>query len=214
MKKAVLAGLTIIAGSSLHGEMDVKRNPNHAIEDLLLSRWSPRAMSGEALSQKELMTLFEAARWAPSSYNSQPWRFVYAEKDSEHWSTFFNFLVEFNQSWCKNAAALIVIISKKTFDFNGEFSRTHSFDTGASWENLALQGHAMGLVVHGMSGFDYDAVRTHFNLSDEYAVEAMVAVGKPGDVKRLPEALQEKEEESDRRPIDEIVFNGDFIPKK
>jgi nitroreductase len=137
-----------------------KRKADHPIDKIFLDRWSPRAMTGEAVSQEDLMTLFEAARWAPSSYNNQPWRILYARRDTQHWPLFFDLLVEFNQSWAKNAGALVLFISRTHFDFNGEPAVTHSFDTGAAWENLALQGWLKGLVVHGMQGFDYDRART------------------------------------------------------
>jgi nitroreductase len=125
------------------------RKADYPIDNLFLDRWSPRAMSGEAISQEELMPLFEAARWAPSSYNNQPWRFLYAHRDTEQWKLFFDLLVEFNQGWARNAGVLVLFISKNTLDMNGEPAPTHSFDTGAAWENLALQGWLKGLVVHG-----------------------------------------------------------------
>lgn len=156
------------------------------------------------------MPLFEAARWAPSSYNNQPWRFLYAKRDTEHWDRFFGLLVPFNQSWTKRAAALVVILSKKTFDHNGKPSRTHSLDTGAAWENLALEARARGLVAHGMEGLDYEAARRLLGVPDEYDVEAMVAVGKPGKKEDLDPALQERETPSDRRPMREIVMEGTF----
>src|SRR3979409_641196 len=93
-----------------------KRKGAHPIAKIFLDRWSPRAMTGETISHQELMVLFEAARWAPSSYNNQPWRILYAHRDSEHWQTFFDLLVEFNQSWVKNAGALVLFISKNTMD--------------------------------------------------------------------------------------------------
>ncbi len=200
----------LLAAVVAHKEvLSVKRKAEYKILNTILERWSPRTMSGEPLSQDELMSLFEAARWAPSSYNNQPWRYVYAEKDSAAWATFFNFLVSQNQGWCKNAGALIVVISKDTFDFNGEPSRTHSFDTGASWENLSIQGNAMGLVVHAMQGFDYDRVKKELNVPDGYTVEAMIAVGKPAKGGDL-EALQEMEEITQRKPLSEIVFKETF----
>ncbi len=205
--------ILLLASVGVHIEgLSVKRKAGHIILNTILERWSPRTMSGESLSQDELMSLFEAARWAPSSYNNQPWRYIYAEKSSDSWSKFFNFLVSQNQGWCKNAAALIVVISKDTFDFNGKPSRTHSFDTGASWENLAIQGNALGLVVHAMQGFDYDRVKKELNIPDGYTVEAMIAVGKPargGDL----ESLQEMEEMTQRKPLSETVFKGTFVPK-
>lgn len=187
-----------------------KRKADHPIDDIFLNRWSPRAMTGEPISEEELMVLFEAARWAPSSYNNQPWRFLYARRDSVHWQTFFGLLVEFNQSWAKNASALVLFISATHFEFNGEPSVTHSFDTGAAWENLALQGSLKGLVVHGMQGFDFERARTTLNIPAEFAVEAMAAIGRPADPETLPEKLREKETPSDRRKLDQTICEGPF----
>ncbi|MFA5306122.1 MAG: nitroreductase family protein [Candidatus Babeliales bacterium] len=184
------------------------RTSSYKINKLFLDRWSPRAMSGEAISDEQLMTLFEAARWAPSSYNNQPWRFVYATKNSPYWPSFFDLMVPFNQSWTNNAAALVVILSRRKFEYNNEPSRTHSFDTGSAWMSLALQGSLMGLVVHGMEGFDYDKAHKLVQASDDYVVEAMCALGKPGRVQDLLPELQKKEEISDRRPLAEIAFAG------
>ncbi len=129
------------------------RTPDHDIAPIFINRWSPRAMSGEEIGIEDLMRLFEAARWAPSSMNNQPWRFVYAVRNTPHWEQFFGLLVPGNQVWCKNAAALIVVVSKKTFDYNSKPARTHSFDSGAAWASFALQGFLLGFVVHGMQGF-------------------------------------------------------------
>ena len=156
------------------------RKADYPIDSVFLDRWSPRAMSGEPITEEELLTLFEAARWAPSSFNNQPWRILYARRDTPHWPLFFNLLVEFNQSWAKHAAALVLFVSKKTFDHNGEPAATHSFDTGAAWENFALQGALKGLVIHGMQGFDYDKARTALNIPEGFTVEAMAVIGKPG----------------------------------
>ncbi len=190
-----------------------KRVSKYPVLDIILNRWSARAMSGESIDDTQLMTLFEAAHWAPSSYNNQPWRFLYAKRDTKHWDTFFNLLVPFNQSWAKNAAVLIVIISHNLFEYNDKTSRTHSFDTGAAWENLALQGSADELVVHGMEGFDYNRARTELAIPDEYTIEAMAAVGKPASAQTLPPDLQKKEEFSDRKPVEDIIFEGKFSEK-
>jgi nitroreductase len=186
------------------------RKPEYHVDEIFLKRWSPRAMSGEGISHDELMSLFEAAKWAPSSFNNQPWRFIYARRNTENWELFFNLLVEGNKTWARNAAALIIIISKKAFDYDGSPSRTHSFDTGAAWQNLALQGSLKGLVVHGMQGFDYDKAREVLNIPDGYEVEAMVAVGKPGKKEDLPARLQQREIPSTRKKISDIVFEGRF----
>jgi nitroreductase len=187
-----------------------KRESKYPIDKIFLDRWSPRALSGEAVSEEELMTLLEAARWAPSSYNNQPWRILYARRDTEHWSRFLGLLIEFNQSWAKNAAALLLFVSKTTFDFNGESSVTHSFDTGAAWENLALQATMLGLVAHGMQGFDYERARTELNIPEGFRVEAMAAVGRPGRAEDLPDALREREAPSPRKSLEEIAREGQF----
>ena len=187
-----------------------KRKADQPIDKIFLDRWSPRAMTGEAITEEDLMVLFEAARWAPSSYNNQPWRILYAHRDSEHWPLFFNLLVEFNQSWAKNAGALVVFISRTHFDFNGEPAVTHSFDTGAAWENLALQGWLKGLVVHGMQGFDYERARTALNIPEGFQVEAMAAIGKPAEPATLPDDLRAKEAPSDRRKLEQTICEGPF----
>ena len=188
--------------------VDEHRKPDWPIEPLLYRRWSPRAMSGEELSNDEVMTLFEAARWAPSSYNAQHWRFLYATRGSAHWDKFFGFMGEGNQAWAKNAGLLIVLVSRNTFERNDEPARTHSFDTGTAWQNLALQATAMGLVSHGMQGFDYDAAKTDLNVPDGFVVEAMIAVGRAGEIDDLPEGARNMEAPNSRKPIAEIALEG------
>lgn len=184
------------------------RQADYPIEPLFLDRWSPRAMSGEAISQRELLTLFEAARWAPSSYNLQPWRILYAPRNSAAWSLFFDLLIESNKAWARNAAVLLVLVSRKLNDKTGQPSRTHSFDTGAAWVLLALQGTARGFAVHGMQGFDYARAQTDLNIPDDFAVEMMVAIGKPAARESLPPKLRERELPSDRRKVSETAFEG------
>jgi nitroreductase len=182
----------------------------HPVDELFLDRWSPRAMSGESVTDEELMTLFEAARWAPSSYNNQPWRILYARRETAQWPVFFGLLVEGNQAWAKNAAALLLFVSKETFDFNGKSYPTHSFDTGAAWENLALQSTMLGLVTHGMQGFDYERARSELNIPEGFRVEAMIAVGHPGDPAQLSESMREREAPSGRKSLAEITCEGTF----
>jgi nitroreductase len=184
------------------------RKTDHEISPIFVNRWSPRAMSGEEIGREELLRLFEAARWAPSCFNNQPWRFLYALRNTAHWETFYGLLTESNKVWCKNAAALIVAVSKTTFDHSGKPARTHSYDTGAAWGYLALQGSFMGLVVHGMQGFSYDRAREVLRVGDEYQVEAMAAVGRPGRKEDLPPSLQEREFPSGRKKLEQIVFEG------
>ena len=186
------------------------RQSQYDINSLLLQRWSPRAMSGEEISDTELMRLFEAARWAPSSYNDQPWRFIYAKRNSEYWDKLFNLMVDFNKSWAKNAAALVVIISRKNFEHDDTPSVTHQFDAGAAWENLALQGETQGLVTHGMQGFDYEKATRDLSIPATFDVMAMVAIGKPAPKEILPTDVQQREEASDRKPLAEIIMEGQF----
>ena len=187
-----------------------RRHADHPIDPLFLDRWSPRAMTGEGIPVDELMVLFEAARWAPSSANNQPWRILFARRDSEHWPLFLGLLVESNQVWAQHAAALLLFISKTTFDYNGKPYPTHSYDTGAAWENLALQGCLKGYVVHGMQGFDYERARTELAIPGEFRVEAMAAVGVPGNRDDLPEKLRAREEPSERRRLEQTVCEGPF----
>jgi len=188
---------------------DVRR-ADYPIDRLFLDRWSPRAMSGEPIDDLELMTLFEAARWAPSSYNNQPWRILYAKRDSKYWPLFYGLMGEFNQSWTRNAAVLLIFISKNTFDHNGNPSLTHSFDTGAAWENLALQATLKGYVAHGMQGFDYERAKRDLNIPDGFTVEAMVAIGKPGPLDVLLEDVRKRETPGDRRKLTDTVCEGPF----
>jgi nitroreductase len=184
------------------------RKPDHAIEPLFLRRWSPRAMSGEPLTEEELLSLFEAARWAPSTYNEQEWRFLYARRDTPHWPQFFGLLVEGNQAWCKRAAVLVLVLARKTFARNGKPNPVHLFDAGAAWENLALQATAMNLVAHGMQGFDFEKARTSLRVPDHFAVAAMFALGRPGSPDELPPDMRDHEVPSGRRPVRESIHEG------
>ena len=184
------------------------RNADHPIDSLFLDRWSPRAMSGEPLADSELLTLFEAARWAPSASNLQPWRIFYAMRDTPEWPVFFGLLKESNQVWCRNAAALLVFASVSVNPKTGTPLKTHSYDTGSAWVSVALQGWLKGLVVHGMAGFDYEQARQRLDIPGDWTVEAMAAVGRPGRVEDLPENLRAREVPSTRHPVTDFAFRG------
>jgi nitroreductase len=186
------------------------RASDRSIDRLFIDRWSPRAMSGEAIDQSELLTLFEAARWAPSSGNSQPWRFLYARRDTEHWPVFLDLLVERNREWCVNAAALVVLVSRTAHEQTGRALITHCYDTGAAWMSRALQGWLKGLIVHGMAGFDYGRAREALHVPEAFAVNAMAAIGRPGRVEDLPESQRARETPSQRRPLNESLYEGRF----
>lgn len=188
------------------------RHPDHKIEPLFYRRWSPRSMSGEPISEEELLRLFEAARWAPSTYNEQEWRFLYARRDTPQWPLFFDLLMEANRVWCQHAAVLVVVVAHKVFSRNGQPNPVHVFDSGLATENLMLQGAAMGLVVHGMAGFDFNKARVSLGVPDDYAVSAMLTVGRPGNPDDLPPELREREVPSPRKPVGEIICEGKFRP--
>ena len=187
------------------------RKVENNINPLFVNRWSPRAMSGEEISHDDLMGLFEAARWAPSSYNNQPWRFIYAMRNTDHWQRLFSLLIDWNKIWAQNAAVIVAVVSRKNFEFNEKPAITHQFDAGAAWENLALEATTRGLVTHGMQGFDYNEARKALQVPDSFDVMAMIAIGKLGQKENLPSDLQEREYPSDRKSLKEIVMEGKFI---
>lgn len=189
------------------------RTPAHPVEPLFVERWSPRAFDASPVSDTDLATLFEAARWAPSSYNAQPWRFLYAHRDTPDWDRMLAVLIPFNQLWAKQAGALILVLSDTIMtgpDGQPKPSHSHSFDAGAAWAQLALQAHRLGLITHGMTGVDFDAARAAFAVPERYRVEAAIAVGRQGDRASLPEPFQAREMPSDRHPIEAFAFAGNF----
>ena len=189
---------------------DNARTAGHDINSIFTNRWSPRSITGEEISHNELMSLFEAARWAPSSFNNQPWRFIYSKRTGGQWSKFLDLLNEGNRIWAKDAGVLVVIISRKNFEYNEKPSITHQFDTGAAWENLALEASIRGIVAHGMQGFDYQKVKEDLDIPDSFDVMAMIAIGKRGPIDKLPPKLQQVEHPNDRKPLKEIIMEGHF----
>ncbi len=184
------------------------RKADRPIDPIFVGRWSPRAMSGEPLTEDELLTVFEAARWAPSSYNEQPWRFIYAKRGTPAWQGFFDALMPSNQAWCAKAAVLVVLVSKTNFTQGGKPNTVHTFDTGSAWMALALQAAKMGLVAHGMAGFDRAKAGAAISLPDGFVVEAMCALGRPGRKEDLPEGARKMEFPSGRKPVKEFLFEG------
>jgi nitroreductase len=189
------------------------REPQYDIEPLFLSRWSQRAYTGEPVPDDVLFRGFEAARWAPSGGNAQPWRFVYVKRDHELWPEFLGFLNERNQVWAANAAALILLLSRKLrkSDEGERPSRSHSFDAGAAWSNFAHQIHALGWSTRAIGGFDRDAARSALAVPELYELEIFIAVGRPADRSILPAELQTGEQPSTRQPVAEWVAEGRFV---
>jgi nitroreductase len=189
------------------------RSPHHPIDRLFLERWSPRAFTDEEMPPSVLHTLLEAARWAPSSFNAQPWRFAYARRGTARWPAFLDLLIPQNAAWAKGAAVLLYIASdtfmtSKTGDRVP--SRTHSFDTGAAWGYLALQAHLSGWKAHAMAGFDVERAPAVLGMPAQWRIEAAVAIGRQADKSVLPESLQTREMPSGREPLDKIAFEGGF----
>lgn len=188
------------------------RTADYPIELLFLQRWSPRAFTGESIDLATLMTIFEAARWAPSSYNSQPWRYIYALRDTPAWGKLFGLLQGGNPSWAKDAAVLMVAVSKTTMAPRGTEmpSHSHSFDAGAGWQNLALQTTALGWHAHAMVGLDLARAAVELGVPDGYRVEAAIAIGRQGDRSTLAESLQGLEQPNGRNPVSSFAFEGEF----
>lgn len=190
------------------------RAVTRAVDPLFLERWSPRAFDSSPVPQADLDTIFDAARWAPSAFNYQPWRFLYAHRDSADWQRFLGVLLPFNQAWVQHAGALVFILSDTLMAAPGSTdfkpSHSHSFDAGAAWALLALQATRLGYHTHGMTGLDFDKARAELAVPERYRIEAAVAIGKQGDKSVLPEALQAREEPSDRKPIETFAQAGNF----
>jgi nitroreductase len=186
------------------------RTTNYPVNEIFLRRYSSRAMSGEIIPKEELMTLFEAARWAPSSNNSQPWRFVYTTNGTPEFELLFSSLADGNKTWCAKASLLILIVSLTKMENGGENIYRH-FDAGSAWENFALQASQMNLVVHAIGGFDKNFVKEKFPVPENYSIEIMIALGKRGKIEDLPSQFQAREKPSERKPLEEIVFEGKFI---
>ena len=182
------------------------------IHDLLARRWSPRAFDERPVETDTLRTLFEAARWAPSSNNEQPWRFIVATKDHEtEWKRLFDCLVEGNQRWAFRAPMLILSVAGLNFEDDGKPNRHAFHDTGMAVENLVLQATASGLVAHQMAGFDVEKARVDLRIPAGYEPVAMIAIGYPGNPDILSERLRERELRTrSRRPIGEWTFWGQW----
>jgi nitroreductase len=182
------------------------------IHELLASRWSPRAFDDRSVDTDLLRMLFEAARWAPSSNNEQPWRFIVATKDREaDWARLFDCLVEGNRRWAFRAPVLVLSIASMHFQYNGRPNRHAFHDTGLATQNLVLQAAVHGLMARQMAGFDLEKTRADLQIPSGYEPVAMIAIGYPGDPAVLPEQLRERElQPRSRRPIEEWTFSGQW----
>ncbi|MCI4680098.1 nitroreductase family protein [Rhodoblastus acidophilus] len=184
------------------------------VSSLFIGRWSARAMTGEPIPDKVLFALFEAARFAPSSNNSQPWRFAYARRGKPAFDKFHACLSDSNRVWASKASALALVASKAAFTPEGgsepRVSGSSSFDTGAAWASLAFQAALLGWSTRAMGGFDHDLARAAAGAPESLKLEAMIAIGKRGDPLLLPEERRAFEKPNRRKKIEEIVFAGGF----
>ncbi len=183
-----------------------------AIHDLISHRWSPRAFDSRPVEPEKLRILFEAARWAASSYNAQPWSFIVATKDDpENFKRVLDCFVEFNQGWAKNAPVIALSVATLKMPHDGSQNRHAFHDVGQAAANLALQATALGLQIHQMAGVLPDKARQIFAIPEGYEAVAGMAIGYPGDATALPDHLRERElAPRDRKPASSFVFTGSW----
>jgi nitroreductase len=183
---------------------------NFPVHDLIRDRWSPRAFAAKPIEPAILASLFEAARWAPSSSNEQPWAFLVATKDDpENFAKTLSVLVEFNAGWAKEAAALVLAVSSLKFRANGTPNRNAFYDTGAASALLSVEATHRGLAVHQMAGFDPTKAKQVFGIPEDWEPIAAVAIGYPGDPGALSEKLRDREvAPRTRKPLSEFVMSG------
>jgi len=184
------------------------------IHDIIARRWSCRAFdAARPVSREQLLSLLEAARWAPSCYGDEPWRFIVWDKnrDSAAWEQAFGCLVEWNRNWVKNAPVLLLITADSQFRKNGQPNRWSQYDTGAAAENLCLQAVAQGLMAHQMGGFDEDKVRAIYAIPPQFACMAMIAVGWQADENNLGDDLKQLEiAPRERSELGTLFFENDW----
>jgi nitroreductase len=173
-------------------------------------RWSPRSFTDRDVSPEDLKTVFEAASWAASSYNEQPWRFFAGRRNSETYQKIFSTLMEVNQQWARTAPVLIMDVAKTKFSHNGAPNRVALYDLGAAGATLCYQATALGLHTHQMAGFSVDAARKVFNVPEDYIFGAVIALGYQGEPDALTnqQMLAQETSPRQRKPLSEIVLSG------
>ena len=195
--------------------MTDERSPGHPVDPIFINRWSARSFTGETMPEEDLLTMFEAARWAHSSANRQPWRFSYALRGEPDFEQYVQFLDDGNQQWAHKAAAIVIVISAKfTTPADGSAPRpigTHSLDTGCALQSFTLQAAMMGYIAHPMAGIERERIVAGLGIDQErYKIEAAIAIGRLADKQFLPEKYREREKKSGRRPLAETAFKGMF----
>lgn len=188
------------------------RLADHDVDPIFLTRWSRRGFCDEPIPVSQLNSLFEAARWAPSARNAQPWRFLYSRRHDRSWPMFLDLLYPRNRIWAQRAAALIAVVSR-TVHIDGDGVRpspTHAFDAGAAWALLALQAHRDGWNTRAIGGFDRACAAKALGLPADHEIHAFVAVGRAGRASQLPDHLRGLEKPTSRRAVTEFAAAGPF----
>jgi nitroreductase len=190
--------------------MQKPASTDHPVTDLIRDRWSPRAFAAKPIDKKVLASLFEAARWAPSSSNDQPWAYFVATKDdSENFAKTLGVLVEFNAGWAQHAQALVLAVSRLNFQHDSSPNRNAFYDTGAASALLSVEATARGLAVHQMAGFDQQKAKQVFQIPSGWEPIAAMAIGYPGAPDSLPDKLRDREvAPRTRKPLSEFVMSG------
>ena len=192
--------------------MERKAPTEHGIHDLLAHRWSPRAFAGTPVSKEDLLSLFEAARWAPSCFNEQPWRFLVARKeDGDAYEKMLGCLMEGNASWASAAPVLMITMAESTFARNGNANRHAGHDLGLAVAQMTVEAQSRGLAMHQMGGILVDKIREAYAVPESVEILAGIALGHPGNPDSLPEGLKERElAPRSRNPMADMVFSGSF----
>lgn len=188
------------------------RQADHPIDPLFTNRWSPRSFTGEDVPPGVLHSALEAARWAPSASNAQPWRFLVSRNGDASWARFTALLNGRNARWAHRASALILIVSEREIERGGQRgpNNSHSFDAGAAWANFAHQALLLGWHTHGIGGYDRELARETLKIPAGFALEALIALGRQGPLDTLDEDFHAQESPNARRPLGESVFAGEF----
>jgi len=190
------------------------RKAEYGVDPRFVDRWSPRAFLSDPLSDDQVHSLFEAARWAPSCFNEQPWIFAFARSEADR-ALFATALSERNRLWAPRAPLLGFVLSRTTFARNGKPNRWAGFDAGAAWMSLALQARQLGLYAHAMAGFNVEKARDILGVkSEEHLILAAIAVGRLGDPSQLPQDMQAQEAPNSRQPQAVFLFEGKVNPAR
>jgi nitroreductase len=190
--------------------MSKRANPDHPILDVVAERWSPYGYDPRPMPATDLESLFEAARWAASAFNEQPWRYLVATRDDEEkFSALLSCLVEANQQWAQNASALVITVVSLNYAHNGKLNGTALHDVGLAAATLTTEATSRGLMVHQMAGILPDKARELFGIPDGFQAVTAMAIGYAADPSTLPDEIRERDTTPrQRRPLTETVFAG------